>query len=223
MSSTNWSVCQYHCLNNFLNWLEWGWRQPPAFLSLCRLIASPYFFFENWNISPPLSCSSRYDNISPVSHCWFDGLNQTSSVKVSQSSWTLGLHLICHGLFSSFTFTLPFLIREVISLTPSPPPPPKKLNRSSAVWFLSHPPSLWSYCSKHNFWKHFLLPLAFFTILCSLCILFLIQPVPPSDVQARHRGSGGTRRRAPREGLSRVANVQSPGQWGKVTWYLERC
>lgn len=153
-----------------------------------------------------------------MSQYWFDGLN----LELSQSSWTLGLHLICHGLIL-FLHLYPTLSNQRSHFLDRPKKKKKRLNRSSAVWFLSHSPSLWSYCSKHNFWKHFLLSLAFFTILCSLCILFLIRPVPPSDMPGQHRGSGSTERQAPREGLSRVSNVQSPGQWGKVTWYLERC
>lgn len=75
----------------------------------------------------------------------------------------------CHGLIYSRLAIL------VLHLYPTLPNQRSHLlDRKKCKWTetqqlgFSYPP-VWSYCSKHNFWKPFLLPLAFFTVLCSLC------------------------------------------------------
>ena len=84
-----------------------------------------------------------------------------------------GITASCHGLI----YFLPSPLSYPFQSEKSFPWQKKcKPNRSSAVWFLSHPPSLRFYYSKHNFWKPFLLPVAVFTIFCSLCTLILSQP-----------------------------------------------
>lgn len=136
---------------------------------------------------------------------------------------------------SCFTFILPFPVREVISWW-------KKMQAeqklSSLVSLTS--PSLWSYCSKHNFWKPFCYPshfsqssfhsaLCFFTAQSHPLIWTLVAWPDLSWVWLRVQGQESTeevaaqRRQVQRKGLSRKCHLQSASQGEKVTWYLERC
>lgn len=101
-------------------------------------------------------------------------------------------------------------------------------------------PSLWSYCSKHNFWKPFCYPLhfsqssfhsalCFFTAQSHPLIWTLVAWPDLSWVWLRVQGQESTeevavqRRQVQKKGLSRKCHLQSASQGEKVTWYLESC